>query len=161
MKAIVLVCHPHSLRHEKPQEMPEPINPHRLLQYPSAIFDARNVSPILRTGVIATVPSEGYAFNDALRKKFNLPDRIDGFLIDANVFPGSSGSVVILKQQSTTIGPKGDTIVSSAKKIPYILGIVSGSIPISDTALGTTQRMGLGIVYSAEAIRAVIELFPE
>jgi hypothetical protein len=132
-----------------------------LLGYPSAIFDARNVSPILRTGVIATVPSEGYAFNDALKKQFGLPDRIDGFLIDANVFPGSSGSVVILKQQSTTIGPRGETVVSAAKKIPYVLGIVSGLIPIADTALGTTQRMGLGVVYSAEAIRAVVELFPK
>jgi len=132
-----------------------------LLGYPDAIFDARNVSPILRTGVIATVPSEGYAFNDDLRKQFSLPDRIDGFLIDANVFPGSSGSVVILKPQSTTIGPRGETVVSGAKKIPYVLGIVSGSIPISDTALGTVQRMGLGVVYSAEAIRAVVELIPK
>ena len=132
-----------------------------LLGYPNAIFDARNVSPILRTGVIATVPSEGYAFNDALKKRFGLPDSIDGFLIDANVFPGSSGSVVILKQQSTTVGPRGETVVSGAKKTPYVLGIVSGSIPIADTALGTTQRMGLGVVYSAEAIRAVVELFPK
>lgn len=132
-----------------------------LLGYPDAIFDQRNVSPILRSGIIATVPYEGYAFNDTLRAKFGLPDRIDGFLIDANVFPGSSGSVVILKQQPTTIGPQGQTVVSAAKKIPYVLGIVSGSIPISDAALGTTQRMGLGIVYSAEAIRVVIELFPK
>jgi len=132
-----------------------------LLGYPSAIFDVRNVSPILRTGVIATVPTEGFAFNDRLRKQFGLPDRIDGFLVDANVFPGSSGSVVILKQQPTTIGPDGATVVSAAKKIPYILGIVSGSIPINDTALGTVQRMGLGIVYSAEAIRAVVDQFPK
>jgi Trypsin-like peptidase domain len=132
-----------------------------LLGYPNAIFDARNVSPILRTGVIATVPSEGYAFNDTLKKQFGLPDRIDGFLVDANVFPGSSGSVVILKQQATTIGPQGQTVVSAAKKIPYVLGIVSGSIPIIDAALGTTQRMGLGVVYSAEAIKTVIQLFPK
>ncbi len=132
-----------------------------LLGYPNAIFDARNVSPILRTGVIATVPTEGYAFNDALRKQFGLPDRIDGFLVDANVFPGSSGSVVILKQQPTTIGPGGGTVVSAAKKIPYVLGIVSGSIPINDTALGTVQRMGLGVVYGAEAIRSVIDQFPK
>ncbi len=130
-----------------------------LLGYPGAIFDARNVSPILRTGVIATVPLEGYAFNDMLRDRFGLPDRIDGFLIDANVFPGSSGSIVVLKQQPTTIGSDGQTVISAAKKIPYVLGIVSSSILISDPALGTTQRMGLGIVYSAEAIRAVIEMF--
>lgn len=132
-----------------------------LLGYPNAIFDARNVSPILRTGVIATVPAEGYAFNDALKSQFGLPDRIDGFLVDANVFPGSSGSVVILKQQATTIGPGGGTVVSAAKKIPYVLGIVSGSIPITDVALGTTQRMGLGVVYSAEAIKVVVEQFPK
>jgi Trypsin-like peptidase domain len=115
-----------------------------LLGYPAAIFDPRNVHPILREGVIASVPTEDYAFNDTLKKKFGLPDRIDGFLIDANVFPGSSGSVVILKQQPTTIGPRGETVVSGAKKIPYVLGIVSGSIPIVDIALGSVQRMGLG-----------------
>jgi hypothetical protein len=131
-----------------------------LLGYPDAIFDARNASPILRTGVIATVPIEGYAFNDVLRAKYNLPDRIDGFLIDANVFPGSSGSVVILKQQPSTVGAGGGTIMGSAKKTPYVLGIVSASIPISDSALKTTQRMGLGIVFSADAIRTVIDLFP-
>lgn len=130
-----------------------------LLGFPDAIFDARNIFPILRTGVIATVPSEGYSFNDRLRGLYGLPDRLDGFLIDANVFPGSSGSVVILKPQPVTIGPQGETEVSGRKKIPYILGIISGSIPISDTALGSNQRMGLGIVYSAEAIRSVIELF--
>ncbi len=128
-----------------------------LLGYPDAIFDPRNVFPVLRTGVIATVPTEGYAFNESLRARFTLPDRVDGFLIDANVFPGSSGSVVILKQQPTTIGPQGQTVVSSAKKIPYVLGIISGSIPIADAALGSVQRMGLGVVYSADAIRAAID----
>lgn len=129
-----------------------------LLGYPDAIYDPRNVSPVLRTGIIATVPSEGYAFNKNLRKQYGLPDRIDGFLIDANVFPGSSGSVVILKQQPTTIGAQGQTVVSGAKKISYVLGIVSGSIPITDAALGSVQRMGLGIAYSADAIRTVIDL---
>lgn len=132
-----------------------------LLGYPDAIFDARNAYPILRTGVIATVPTEGYAFNAMLRQRYGLPDRIDGFLIDANVFPGSSGSLVVLKQQPTTIGPQGNTVVSAAKKIPYILGIVSASIPITDAALSSTQRMGLGIAYSATAIRGAIEALPK
>jgi hypothetical protein len=132
-----------------------------LLGYPSAIYDARNASPILREGVIATVPLEGYAFNDTLRAQYGLPERIDGFLIDANVFPGSSGSLVILKQQPTLIGPGGGTLVTAAKKVPYVLGIVADSIPISDTALKSTQRMGLGVVYSAEAIRDVVNLVPE
>lgn len=84
--------------------------------------------------------------------------RIDGFLIDSNVFPGSNGSVVILNQQPTIIGAQGQTVVSGAKKIPNVLGIVSGSIPITDTALSSVQRMGLGIAYSADAIRTVINL---
>jgi len=130
-----------------------------LLGYPNAIYDPRNVSPILRDGTISTVPTEGYFFNENLRKKYDLPEQIDGFLIDANVFPGSSGSLVILKQQPTTIGPQGETVVSGVKKIPYLLGIISGSIPIHDQALGSTQRMALGIVYSADIIKETIELF--
>lgn len=132
-----------------------------LLGYPAAIYDPRNIHPILREGVIASVPTEDYAFNEVLKKRHNLPDQIDGFLIDANVFPGSSGSLVILKQQATTIGPHGETVVSKAKKIPYVLGIVSGSIPIIDTALGSAQpqRMGLGVVYSYNAIKETIDLF--
>lgn len=130
-----------------------------LLGYPDGIYDPRNVSPILREGVISTVPTEGYAFNETLRKTRGLPDQIDGFLIDANVFPGSSGSLVILKQQATTIGPRGETVVSGAKKIPYLLGIVSASIPIYDKALGSEQRMGLGVVYSADTIKETIEQF--
>jgi len=130
-----------------------------LLGYPGAIFDPRNVSPVLREGVISTEPTLGYSFNDRLRSQYGLPDHIDGFLIDANVFPGSSGSLVILKQQATTIGPQGETVVSGAKKIPYVLGIVSASIPIVDAALHSVQRMGLGVVYSADCISETIESF--
>jgi hypothetical protein len=75
-----------------------------LLGYPDAIYDPRNVSPVLRTGVIATVPTEGYAFNDSLRQRWGLPERIDGFLIDANVFPGSSGSLVVLNDPRAARG---------------------------------------------------------
>jgi len=130
-----------------------------LLGYPDAIYDPRNVWPILRQGVIATVPSEGYSFNERLRKKYGLPAWIDGFLIDATVFPGSSGSLVILEPQAATVGPGGRTVIGRAKSTPYLLGIVSGSIPIRDEDLGAVQRMGLGVVYSAEAIRETIEQF--
>ncbi len=130
-----------------------------LLGYPDAIYDPRNVFPILRQGTIATVPTEGYSFNESLRKKYNLPNHIDGFLIDANVFPGSSGSLVILKPQATTIGPQGQTVVSGAKKRPYLLGIVSMSIPIIDVNLRSVQRMGLGVVYSIETIIKTIDQF--
>lgn len=130
-----------------------------ILGYPDAIYDPRNVSPVMRQGIIATNPIEGYAFNEELKRKHGLPDYIDGFLIDANVFPGSSGSVVILKPQPTTIGSQRETKISFEKKNPYLLGIVSGSLPIDDVALQSTQRMGLGIAYSSDAIKKTIEQF--
>jgi len=127
-----------------------------LLGYPNFIFDERSVAPILRTGVIATAPVGGLAMNRKLRRSYGLPALADAFLIDANVFPGSSGSVVILKPMATALGCDGSIVPSRIKQRPYVLGIVSGSIPIKDTT-GTIQRMGLGIVYSADAIRSVID----
>ena len=139
-----------------------------LLGYPDAIYDPRNVSPIVRQGIIATEPIQGYAFNERLRKKYGLPEQIDGFLIDANVFPGSSGSLVILKPQPIIFEPrKGTVLGSGAKKTAYVLGIVSGSIPITEfyqyrgEKLLLVQRMGLGIVYFAESIKETIEQFYE
>lgn len=132
-----------------------------LLGYPDRIYDPRNVFPILRQGIIATVPTEGYAFNNRLRIQYGLPSQIDGFLIDANVFPSSSGILVILKPQPATVGSRGQTVISKAKKMPYLLGIVSMSIPIFDIHLDSKQRMGLGVVYSVETIREVIDMFYE
>lgn len=118
-----------------------------LLGYPDEIYDPRNVFPVLRTGVIATSPTDGFAFNKKLRDQHGYPEFINGFLIDAHVFSGSSGSMVILKQQPFTLGPSGKTIFNRRKRIPYILGIVVGSIP----------NMGLGEVHSANAIVETIE----
>src|ERR1700690_4103344 len=122
-----------------------------LLGYPDGIYDPRNVTPILRIGIIATDPRENFGFNSDLRQKYDLPSEIPGFLIDANVFPGSSGSMVIRR---TNIVPGYSP--GGKASVAYILGIVSGSIPIDD--LGEKQRMGLGVVYSASAIRDLINL---
>ena len=130
------------------------------LGYPDSIYDPRNIFPILRIGIISTIPTEGYSFNERLRKLHGLPETIDGFLIDAHVFPGSSGSLVILKPQIATVTSQG-TIFDRTKKNPYLLGIISGSLPIFDTVLESGQRIGIGIVYSADAIKETIEYFYE
>lgn len=127
-----------------------------LLGFPDEIYDPRNVFPILRTGVIATSPTDGFAFNKKLRDRYGYPEFINGFLIDAHVFSGSSGSMVILKQQPFTLGPSGKTIFNRGKRIPYILGIVVGSIPIT-LSNGVQQYTGLGEVHSANAIIETIE----
>lgn len=131
-----------------------------VLGYPQLIFDERNTFPVLRQGVIATVPSAGYAFNETLRNKHkDLPKYLYGFLIDANIFPGSSGSMVILKPPPEVIGFRGNYSGKGPSGMPYILGIVTGSIPIHDTALNSIQRMGVGVVISADKIRETIEMF--
>jgi hypothetical protein len=105
----------------------------------------------LRIGIIATDPHEDFAFNPELRQKYGLPSKIPGFLIDANVFPGSSGSMVIRRTNIVQgFSPGGKASVA------YILGIVSGSIPIDD--LGEKQRMGLGVVYAASSVKELIDL---
>ncbi len=161
-----------------------------VLGFPAAIFDPRNVSPVLRVGVVSTDPAAGFSFNEELRKSMGFPAHVNGFLIDANVYPGSSGSLVLLppevpretaaaasadvnkatksadgiKAASKTDGSKPeavkvDTPKPTAAPKPYILGIVSGSIPIYDASLNAYERIGLGIVYSADAIREVIRDF--
>jgi hypothetical protein len=123
-----------------------------ILGYPAAIFDPRNVSPVLRVGVISTDPLEGFNFNEELRRTMHFPEHMDGFLLDANIYPGSSGSLVVSTPESTNCN-------QAEKQRTYILGIVSGSIPIFDASLNSYSRIGLGMVYSADTIRQVLNGF--
>lgn len=124
-----------------------------ILGYPAAIFDPRNVMPVLRVGVISTDPLTGFNFNDELRRTMNFPEHMNGFLIDANVYPGSSGSLVLLAPDSCASKP------DQPARPPVILGIVSGSIPIFDASLRSYERIGLGMVYSADTIKDVLDRF--
>ena len=124
-----------------------------ILGYPAAIFDPRNVLPILRVGAISTDPQTGFNFNDELRRTMNFPEHIDGFLVDANIYPGSSGSLVI------SVPKDGAPGSSAANRTPLIVGIVSGSIPIFDASLRSYERIGLGMVYTAETIKDVLDSF--
>jgi len=132
-----------------------------LLGYPAAIFDPRNVSPVLRVGVISTDPKQGFDFNEEVRRIVNAPEHINGFLIDANIYPGSSGSLVVVDPNAAKCDCQSSS--ASASKPPekrlQILGIVAGSIPIYDVGLKSYERIGLGIVYSADTIREVINSF--
>lgn len=123
-----------------------------ILGYPAAIFDPRNVSPVLRVGVISTDPQDGFNFNQELRQTMKFPEHIDGFLLDANIYPGSSGSLVVSAPESCGCN-------QGQSQRTYILGIVSGSIPIFDASLHAYSRIGLGMVYSADTIREVLDSF--
>jgi hypothetical protein len=124
-----------------------------MLGFPGGVYHARNAEPILRIGVISTEPDKDYSFDPTLTAKYHLPSPIPGFLIDANVYPGSSGSIVIRR---TDIVPGFNT--GGKASVPYVLGIVADSIPIDD--LWGTARMGLGVVFGADVIRETIDLLP-
>lgn len=116
-----------------------------VLGYPDAIYDPRNIYPILRRGAVSSLPKRGFSPNEKLKQAFpSLPDFIDGFLIDANVFPGSSGSLVIRKAIYN-------------ETAAYVIGIVSDSIPIKDDELKSEQRMALAIVLSTDVIKETID----
>ena len=123
-----------------------------LLGYPSGIYDQENVSPILRIGIISTEPTRDFFFNSELRTRVpDLPPKVPGFLIDGNVFPGSSGSMVVRRTNlSPGYNPGGEL------SMPHILGIVSMSVPIED--IWGPERMGLGVVFGADTIRETIEI---
>ncbi len=120
-----------------------------ILGYPSGIFDPKNSYPILRSGIIATDPHIDFEFNPQLQEKYGFPVKgIKGFLIDAAIFPGSSGSLVLRKP-----------INYEYPYAPYVIGIISDSIPIEDLQLKSEQRMGLAVVYSSDAIIETLALF--
>ena len=120
--------------------------------YPNDRFDKVNNLPLVRTGIISSHPK--YDYNG---------DPI--FIIDAQVFPGSSGSPVFI--DLTYENFKNGQIVIGQRNIK-LLGIVSATmvrnnilqaIPVG-TAFTTQEVLGLGIVYKATAIKEVIDSMP-
>jgi len=87
-----------------------------------------------------------------------------GFLIDASVFPGSSGGPVVLKPEADSIG--GTKPVGRA----YLLGVVSAYIPYYDEAIsrqtGQTRVMfaensGLGVVQPVDLVDEAVQAHRE
>lgn len=128
--------------------------------YPSGIYDTVNYLPVVRTGTTATSLNVNYA---------GLPQ----FLIDASVFPGSSGSPVFILNRGS-YSPKSGGLVAGNRII--FLGLVSEvylrneegvwkfvDIPTRIVPIVKTQQMiDLGIVVKAttvfEAIDALLKL---
>lgn len=130
---------------------------------PSGLYDKRNLSPILRSGVISTPPQEDFYYNEMIKAGyFNkykeiLPDKLEGFLIDANAIGGSSGSLVFLKPQFVRIN-KGELEYSKEGGEPLILGLLA----FSYLDLGQTVdpiKINLGGVISGSSIKKTIDLF--
>lgn len=85
------------------------IQPVLFIGYPSGIRDEKNLLPVARRGITATPYSVDY--ND-------LPL----FLIDATVFPGSSGSPVLVFDQGSFAEKSGGIVIGSRA---FFLGLIS------------------------------------
>lgn len=100
--------------------------------YPMGLQDEANILPVFRKGITATPVY--IDFN-------NTPT----FLIDASVFPGSSGSPVFVLKNKGEITKNGTEI---KERILLILGVLAGSY-----REGTTQQeIDVGIAYKAHLI---------
>ena len=84
--------------------------------YPSGLYDSYNKTSIIRRGITATPLWNNYQ---------NTPT----FLIDANVFPGSSGSPIFVLNQGSYATTNGITIGSRL----FFVGIVTETLVRSDT----------------------------
>lgn len=119
--------------------------------YPENRYDQRHNLPILRSGVTASHP----------RLNYNGEAQ---FLIDAQVFPGSSGSPVFLNMKKAQYN-RGQIIIGTG--LPYLfVGVVSATmirnniVTSAPTKLvGVSQEViGLGLVFKATVLNGLIDL---
>jgi len=120
--------------------------------YPDDRYDKKNNLPLIRSGMIASHPKYDYNGESA-------------FIIDAQVFPGSSGSPVFI--DLTFENFKNGRIDLGAKNIK-LLGVVSSTmlrrnpLKIIETGKGffTDEILGLGKVYKSIAIKELVDSMP-
>ena len=106
--------------------------------YPSGLRDEANSNPLIRRGITSTPVWNNYGDEPA-------------FLIDAGVFPGSSGSPVFILNQGAY--PTKDGLVVGSRI--FFLGMISHSIVRSNSDVQTF--LGLGKVLKSSTIRAFAE----
>lgn len=106
--------------------------------YPDNRFDAANNLPLLRRGYISSIP----------KLNFNSKKQ---FVIDAQVFQGSSGSPVFapIDGQFKLIGVVTETMIKHGQL---------QAIPALQTTLGVQQILGLGIVIKSTSLKELIDV---
>jgi S1-C subfamily serine protease len=126
--------------------------------YPDGLYDEANLTPIIRRGSTATPLQLDYGNEPA-------------FLIDASVFPGSSGSPVFIANFATYMNRRTGEVFAGGSRTIF-LGILSASffieedgqierrpIPMAkeELVVTTEQMIDLGYVYKASTITETIE----
>lgn len=129
----------------------EPIEPVTFIGYPNGLFDSSTFLPIVRRGHSATALNVDYEGKPI-------------FLIDASVFPGSSGSPVFLWTPSGTADKFGNIALGGPGKVLF-LGVVAAvyqrQVPVLASAGSqpfVNDALDIGIVYKATAVRDLVDL---
>jgi hypothetical protein len=131
-----------------------------IIGFPLGLHHVRTHSPLVRQGIVATKIGEPIRIDIHSSSGEIQRVTIPGFLVDAAIIPGSSGSPIVLKP---IIGRKIGEKVAMEMAEPYLLGIVSATqlaaIKIENDRFPTLA--GLGIAFDVTTIRETIELFFE
>lgn len=106
--------------------------------YPDNRFDIGNNLPLLRRGYISSIP----------KLNFNSKKQ---FVIDAQVFQGSSGSPVFAPMNGNfkLLGVVTETMIKHGQL---------QAIPAVQTSLGVQQILGLGIVIKSTSLKELIDV---
>jgi len=123
--------------------------------YPIGLWDTENLTPIVRKGITATP-----VFLDFKGEK--------QFLIDASVFPGSSGSPVFIYNKGTYSEKKTNMVVAGDRILFLVILSAVFTMPDTGEIIVPTQIMSkvrvrqladIGIVFRAETISEVCKDF--
>lgn len=115
-----------------------------ICSYPHGFYDSVNKYPIVKSGIIAS--SWGKPFNGTRT-----------FLVDANLFPGSSGGLVLSKP--TDIARINGKVMHSDYKHYVFLGVYSGqyNYVVKNTDGSTkVESYGLGIVWYSDLVHEIV-----
>ena len=118
--------------------------------YPRGFYDNVNLFPIVKSGIVAS--KWGAAFQGD-----------PCFLIDAKLFPGSSGSVVISAPIDMVMKDGRILVLKNDEKAFALLGVFSGEpltqtkpVTVGDLTIAQTLEYGLGVVWYAETIEELL-----
>ncbi|MBA7708835.1 hypothetical protein ES703_117739 [subsurface metagenome] len=127
--------------------------------YPNNIYDRRNLLPVVRRGITATPISVDFEGRPA-------------FLIDASIFPGSSGSPVflcnigsyplksgeggfVIGSRVLFLGVVASVFIRKDLNTIELIDIPTGKVPV----VAITQMVDIGMVYKSIVIKELIEEF--
>jgi S1-C subfamily serine protease len=128
----------------------EPIEPVTFIGYPNGLYDSTSLLPIVRRGHSATPLTIDYEGRPM-------------FLVDASVFPGSSGSPVFLMRNPSAPDKFGNITIGAPSQVIF-LGVVAAvyqrAVPVltvGSTGQFVHDALDIGIVYKASTIASTVD----